>query len=420
MSDFIAGLERDLVAAARRQAGLGPEEAPRRRRRRRGFGLPLRTILVAVVIGATTATAGAAATLVALRGSVIPAPSQADVPREQTPVPDSVRVAAVRAADPSRGVPAWTIRVARSATGYVCSTVGQVSGGTFGLVGLDGRFRPLAPGVTDSCGQEQQGAASLIGARVLAARRDADARMVVSGVGGDRLRRVVVDTSRGRRVVPVGADGVFVTVYRGHPEDLGASATLTFAGGRVQRVPLGRDPALVLDPLGGPAWRAQGGFTDGDERDCLSFATARRVPGGPQSPPACGLLQHSGHHTAKSSGVFIAVRRLSSATVHRSPEQDRFTGDWRGDPPRTAVWGGYGRDVRSVAVAGVPGRSTPLVISHSHGNGFLAVFPPTVRPERLRVLVTMRDGTVRTYRGDTNLVDHRVPTREDHTKQGGR
>ncbi|WP_026909590.1 hypothetical protein [Patulibacter minatonensis] len=427
MTDFITGLERDLVAAAARRAATnGPAHAPGTTGapagdgRRRSFGLPLRTVLVALVIGGTTASAGAAATLVALRGSVIPAPSAADVPREQTPVPDSVRVSAVRAPDPAPGVPPWTVRVARSTTGYVCSTIGQVSGGVFGLVGLDGRFRPLAPGVTNSCGQEQRDAASLIGARTLAARRDADARVVVSGVAGDRLRRVVVSTSQGRRTVPHDAGGAFVTVYRGHPEDLGAEATLTFDGGRIQRVPLGRDPAVLLDPLGGPAWRAQAGSTDDDERNCVSFGTVRRVPGGPQSPPACGLLGPAGDPTAPSTGVFFAVRRLSAITVRRSPERRRFTGDWRGDPPRTAVWGGMGRDVRSVAVLGVPGRSAPVqIVRPRSGSAFLGVFPPTVRPSSLRVRVTLRDGTVRTYRGDTNLVDHRVPVRRT-TTPGGR
>ena len=64
-----------------------------------------------------------------------------DTTPEQRVAPATSTVTALRAADPERGQPAWTLRLARSETGLQCSTVGQVHEGAFGLVGLDGAFR---------------------------------------------------------------------------------------------------------------------------------------------------------------------------------------------------------------------------------------------------------------------------------------
>lgn len=411
MTDFIEGLEQDLVAAARRQAA---GEAPRPVRPRgdgRRWRWSGRTLAVALVLGSGVATATAATTIAVLRGSVIPAPAAQDVPREQTPVPSTARVSALRAADPQAGIPPWTLRIARSDTGYLCSTVGQVQDGAFGLVGLDGRFRTLAPGVTDSCGQEQRGGASLVGARVFAGRRPADVRTVVSGVAGDDLRSVLLRTARGERVVPHRPDGAFAAVERGYAEDLGVEVTLTFADGHRERHALGRDPAVVLDPGGGPAWLARGYITSGDARDCASFGAARTAPGLPRSPSVCGLLRPGASSAAHPRGVYFAVRRLSPGTVPRTTDWRMAPGDWRGDPPRTAIWGGIGEDVRSVAVRGLPGRRGAVVVSRNRT--ILGVFEPQVRPQRLRIEVRMRDGSVRTYRGDTNLVTRRVPDRND-------
>ena len=157
MTDFLDALERDLVDAARRRATAS---APVRTRRRRP---PLRSFLLATSLLVVTAGSAAGGTLLALRGSVIPAPQA--VPPEQTPAPGSARVAALRAADPQRGVLPWTVRVARSETGgLLCSTVGQVApDGRFGLVGLDGRFRTIDDGVSDSCSAERDSGAVLIG-----------------------------------------------------------------------------------------------------------------------------------------------------------------------------------------------------------------------------------------------------------------
>jgi hypothetical protein len=409
MTDFIEGLERDLVAAARRQAA---GEAPRPVRPRgdgRRWRWSGRTLLVAAVLGSGVATATAATTIAVLRGSVIPAPAAQDVPREQTPVPSTARVSALRVADPQAGVLPWTVRIARSSTGYLCSTVGQVRDGTFGLVGLDGRFRELAPGNADACGQEQRDQASLVGAKVLAGRRPDDVRTVVNGVGGPRLRRVEVQTASGTRRADVADGGAFVAVLRGHPEDVALRVTLTFADGRRQREDFGRDPSLVLDPGGGPAWRAEAWMGSGDARSCVTFTWVRRQVRAPRAPSACGLLSVMEGAKVRRRGVFFAVRRLSGDTLAPITADSAFPtgGRWYRRPARTALWGEAGDDVRAVTVLGAPGG--PRRLSLARGRKLLAVLPGSIRPETLRVRITTKDGRSRTVRGDTNLVARPVP-----------
>jgi hypothetical protein len=178
-----------------------------------------RPVVLAVVLALLIATAAAAATLLVLRGSPIPAPDPRDVAPEQTPAPGTARVVDVRAEDPGGG-PAWGIRLSRSRTGLLCSTVGQIVGGEFGLTGLDGRFRAIPERVVDSCGERRDNAASLVGARVFAARDDRDVRTIVSGVGGDTLRAVEVEARGRTRDVPVGEGGTFIAALAGLPEDL--------------------------------------------------------------------------------------------------------------------------------------------------------------------------------------------------------
>lgn len=409
MSDFIDGLERDLIAAARRQA---EGRAPAAARRRGGPWGPwsLRTVLAAVALAGTTAAAAGAGTLYALRGSVIPAPAAVDVPREQTPVPGSARVSALRVADPAGDAPPWTLRIARSDTGYLCSTVGQVQDGDFGIVGLDRRFRPLAEGIADSCGQEQRGTASLIGARVFDGRTPREVRTVVNGVAGTGLRRVDVETAGGTTRAAVDPQaGAFAAVLRGYPEDLGLRVRLRFADGRMQREDLGWDPTLVLDPEGGRAWRAQGTMVSGDAKSCVSFSWARQERNAPTSPVVCGDLRAPNDHLY---GIAFAVRRLAGKRVIASPLGWRTS--WRAAPPRTAVWGPAGEDVRRVTVLHRGGR--PQNALRGPARNVLAVLPGDVDPSDVRVRVEFRDGRTRTYRGDTDLVRRPVP----YPTRGGR
>ncbi|HEU4977028.1 MAG TPA: hypothetical protein VFT50_18205 [Baekduia sp.] len=398
MTDFIDGLERDLVAAARRLAAAETAGEGQRRPRRRS---PLRSLPIAATLLVLSAGSAAAGTLLALRGAVIPAPVA--VPPEQTPAPGTARISELRAADPDPGAPPWTLRVARSRTGLLCSTVGQVRDGRFGLVGLDGRFRVLADGVSDSCGIERRDAASLIGARVFDARRRATVRTVVSGVAGPGLRSVTVTAGGRRRRPPVGKGGTFVLPLRGYPEDLAIRVILRFGDGRREVHALGRSPSVVPDPAGGGAWRTQSFRVSGDRRTCVSFLPARPGPSPPVSPAACGDLGDG----LRRHGVFFAVRRIAPGTGG-TPVQPQGDGHWGGHPARTAVWGAAGDDVAAVSVQrrGRPAQRLRLVPG---AQSFLAVYPPSVDPRSLTVRVRRRDGRPLIVHGSHGLVRHPLP-----------
>jgi hypothetical protein len=400
VSDFFDQLERDLVhaASARARAGVAPVLRRPRWRRRPWGSLLLATILC---VGVGAATAGGA--LYVLRGSVIPAPAVRDVPAEQLPVPGSSRLAALRARDPAAGSPPWTVRVARSRTGLLCGTVGQVAGGSFGLVGLDDRFRLLPERIVDACGELRSNAASLVGVRVFDAARRSGVRSAVYGVAGAKLRAATVTAGGQRRALPVAAGGIFLAVVRGYPEDTGVQVALRFADGHTERHPFGTSPFVVVDPAGGAAWRAQVfgfGVRPGakpDPRTCVSFRTAREIRTPPISPAACGTYRDPRHR----KGYFFAVRRITPGTG-AIPIELVGDGHWGRHPARTAVWGSVGEDVRRIEIVGPRGLRQEPVIAPSRA--FLAVFTADVDPAALRVRVTFLDGRVQTSSGDTHLV----------------
>lgn len=386
MTGFLDDLERDLVEAARRRSG-GTS-------RRRGRGVSL---LLAAGLFLGVGASAAAGTLTVLRGSPIPTPSAENVPLEQTPAPGSSRVTALRLADPRPGRPPWTVRVARSRTGLVCATVGQVVERDFGIVGLDGRFRTLPEGVVDSCGELLHSRASLVGARVFDAAKPAAVRTVVNGVAGEDLRWVRVEAGGRRIPARATSGGVFAAVVGGYPEDAGIRVRLAFDDGRVETRTFGTDPWVVADPAGGRAWRVEAFQIGGKPQECTRFQPARQREKPPISPAACGELGEA----RSQRGVYFAVRRLEP-DGRTSLADDLFAKLWRDHPPRTAVWGGAGEDVRRVEVIG-PAGTRELTIGPART--FLAVYGPKMRPEQLTVRVTFRDGRTERYRGDTNLVD---------------
>jgi hypothetical protein len=408
MTDFIAGLEQDLVDAARRRAAARssassvPGGAGARVRSAWPRRPPLRSLLLAAALLVLLAGTAAGGTLLALRGSVIPAPDA--VPPEQTPAPGTSRVSSIRAADPQRGLLPWTIRVAQSETGLLCSTVGQVdpSDGAFGLVGLDGRFRRIAEGVSDSCGAVHDGGVSLIGARVFDAARRADVRTVVSGVGDRRaIARVEVTTAPGGPVrVPV-VDGRFVVALRGYPEDRAIRATVIYKNGRREVHDFGHSASVTPDPLGGPAWKLQAFAFSGDGRTCASFTYARTGRVAPRSPAACGDLGTGRRRT----GFFVEARALYPGLKTRAGTA--WASDWRDGPSRTAVWGGVGDDVRSVAVAGRPVALTP-------SRSFLMVLAPKVDPASIVTHITYKNGRAETVTGSARLVQNAKPLELSH------
>lgn len=384
------------TGSARPAHGSGGERPGARLRR-----VALATLLFAL-IGATTAGAG----LLLLRSTVIPGPAVRDVPRDQLPLPGTTRLTGLTADDPVAGRPPWALRLARSSTGLLCSTVGQLEDGRFGLVGLDGRFRTLPERIVDACGERLAGArASLIGARVFDAQDPQEVRTVVNGVAGPALRAVSIEVRGRARAVPVGSGGTFLAVLPGYPEDSGVQATLRFASGRTETHPLARSATVVPDPEGGQAWKSMAFMTAGDGRSCITFSTARRTSAtGGSSPAACGLMRHRRN---RSHGWFFAVRRLVPGAP--APRRRWPHGDWGEHPPRTAVWGGAGDEVEAVVVTGPGGIRSTLPIAPSRT--FLGVFPGAVDPQALAVTLRFADGRTRTFQGSTNLVARAVPTR---------
>ena len=424
---FVDELERDLVEAAERRREALRTAAGVRARRRLGLRAPhrraeeeagaglaarpglarrgMRRLALATALFALIGAATAGAGLLLLRGTVIPGPALEDVPRDQLPLPGTTRLTGLTAADPLAGRPPWTLRLARSSTGLLCSTVGQLDGGRFGLVGLDGRFRAYSERIVDSCGEQQHGPhASLIGARVFDAEHPRDVRTVVNGVAGPSLSAVTLDVRGRARSVPVGPGGAFLAVLPGYPEDSGVQVELRFAGGQVETHPLGRSATVAPDPEGGQAWRSTAFGIGNDRRSCVTVSIARAGGAGTvaSSPAACGLMRYDGR---RWHGFYFAVRRLSGGAGPTS----LLSGGWRGHPPRTAVWGGVGDEVAEVVVTGPGGiRTTPPIAT---SKTFFAVFPGSVDPDELTVTLRFADGRTRAFHGSANLVTRKVPMR---------
>ena len=367
--------------------------------RRRDLGrswrrLSPRVAALAGLVVLSAAAASASATLLALRGAVIPVPRA--TPPEQTPAPGTSRLAGFSVADPRPGEPRWTMRLATSRTGLLCSTIGQLVGGEFGIVGLDGRFRRLSPDAADACSIVRAGATSLAGARVFDASRPADVRTVVSGVAGDRLRAVTIDVAGRTRSVPVHKGGTFLAALAGLPEDLAIVVRLRFAGGRVERHPFGVAPLVLPDPDGGRAWRISSGVVSGDPRACVTLTPARQRRNPPVSPAACGKLAEP------RRGVFFAVRRVTPGSGGR-PVSPFGEGAWRDTPPRLIVWGVAGADVASVDVRGPRGAARTGTFFRPNG-AFAYMFGPRVRRGQVVVTVRFRDGRTLVRRASTGLL----------------
>jgi hypothetical protein len=406
---LLAGYRRDRRRAERAR------RAPRgRARRRRGGGLSL--LFAALLLLAAAAAAGAATYYVLHASPIAPFAAQ-DVPAEQRVAPGTSHVLALRAKDPA-GAPAWTLRLARSDTGLVCGTVGQVVGGEFGLVGLDHRFRAVPEINADACGQSSRDGVALLGTRVFDATRYGDVRTVINGVAGSDLAQVLVGL-RGRAPRPVAhdGDGAFLVAATGYPEDLQPVVVLRWSDGHTRRVALVASPSVVADPLGGRAWRAElfsGGrhlrtVTEPNGRhvkvpvySCVSFFTARwQKSGVARSPAACGFA-HS--YPAPDRSLFFTTRRLSGG--RRIEDGTRIGGAWNRHAPRTALWGAIGRAQAREIVITAPGIRRTLRPTF---NGLLlVVLPPSVDPARVRVELRLAGGAVRRLGPSFGLVDPKV------------
>lgn len=352
-----------------------------------------------VLIGLTAlalAASAAAATLVGLRGTVIPGPAASDVAPQETIVAGSARVLALRAPDPVDGT-TWTLRASRSRSGERCLTIGQRRGGAFGLVGLDGRFRLLAPSIVDGCAvRPARDGVSLLGARVFDGHHRADVRTVVYGLGGALLRTVELTAGDARARVRVSRDGTFAWVVAGYPEDHPIRVVLRFADGRRVERSFGRSRRLVTGSGAArlPALQLNGFvIDDAPTTECLSVAPARQVDGGGAGPAICG--------STKPARPFGAVRAV------RPGRHGRLTAggyDWGRFPARTLVYGRWPRSgpaLRSVVVHTPTGTVQARI---QRRRTFLAVLPAGAQPARVSVTVVPRGGAPVTFRGSLNLV----------------
>ncbi len=351
--------------------------------------------LVLALLGVLLATGVAAAASYVLTGSPIPGSHGADVPPEATPRPGSARLAGLDAADPGGG-PAWDLRVSRSETGQLCSAVGQVVEGKFGLVGLDSRFRRLPLAGVDACGDRAL-AAVLIGARVFDAASRERVRTVVNGVGGNGLREVQVTTAEGAsRALRPGSGGTFLAVYSGYVEELRPQVRLTYADGSQRSFAFGVSAGgQDRDPDGGPRWVARASRWTSGSRAGQTCVQARRAHGrtqrlSPLMAPLCGDLDRD--------ALFFDVAAFPRGGA-AGAQRGRFP--WGSHAPRTLVWGAASDTVRAIEVE--HGGSRRLVDLSGDGTGFIAVLPGGTDPFGVRVHVTLADGTSRSYTGGQNL-----------------
>ncbi|HEY6758093.1 MAG TPA: hypothetical protein VI318_01335 [Baekduia sp.] len=400
LRDFRDQLTALAVAEATPPAPTAPTARPRPARLRaprRRLSLVLAALAALVIAGSA-----AAAALVGLRAVVIPGPRATDVAPQETIVASTARVLGVRAPDPVDHT-VWTLRSARTRAGEVCLTVGQRGpGGGFGLVGLDGRFRLLAPSFADACGTAAgRDGVTLIGARTFAARRRADVRTVLYGLSAGLRSVTVAVAGQPARALTPSREGAFAYTLVGYPEDRPTRVTLRFAGGRVEVRTFGASKRLVTGTGGAaagtlPALKLGGFFLDNaNHTNCVSVTAARRVPGAAEGPTVCG--------SGKPPEPFGAVRAVRPGQ-HRG-KAEGATYDWGSFPARTLAWGSWPRPLprlRSVVLTGPTGTVRARLLDG--GRAFLGVLPARARPAGVTVTVTPATGPPVTFRGSLNLV----------------
>ncbi len=377
--------ERDDFSDLPGLARFGEElrEATRRadapgRRWRHGIALSL---VVALGTGAT-----ATATVVALRNSVIRAPDRSVVPADQASVEGSTIVAAPRSVDPAGGPP-WALRLTHSETGQTCTTVGQMRGGVFGIVGQDRVFRQIPAAVVDACGS-----GLLLGSRIVSAPTPGATRSIVYGVAGASTKRVALVAGGITRTVRLGERGTFVVALRGYPEDSAARVELTAANGRVTRHDLGARPGLVPDIDGAPAWRLDR-YVLGTRQYCAHLADARgpsdrfkastSAGGGRASVPTACIARRANFDWAAR-----ALRLRPGQTGRRG--FDRW--DYKRRPPRTLLLG-VARAAGTITRVTVTGAGAPRVLTPGVNGTFALLLPASVDPNDLRLAVRLKDGT---------------------------
>jgi hypothetical protein len=370
-----------------------------RRGSRRGVMLRTRRI-GAVTIAAGLLLLGAAATAAVLliqHGSPLPGPHAADLRAGGIPLAGTARLAGLDAADPSSSQPPWDLRLSRTGDGEICTAVGQVLEGRFGIVGLDHVFRELPLGGVDSCGIDAQDGPVLAGAHEFVGSTAAESRTVVSGVAGARARSVIAYARAvPPRRLPLGPGGSFITVYAGEAETLRPRIVITDNDGRSHAVAFESSGAFeIADPAGGSPWTVSSepdlerrAFSD---EDCVQVT---REPGETEpshlmlslTPEVCGRMSQG--------PVMVSMRRFV-------PGEDSGPFPWGDSPSRTVVYGVAGPRVASLSLDGAG--SAQAVPIDPHGGAFAAVLDGHIDPRALTLTAHLRDGSNRSYSASTPL-----------------
>jgi hypothetical protein len=359
--------------------GTAFAEAERRQPAPRA-GRRWRPLLVGAILFVVLAASAAAATLLALRGAVIPAPEHIDLQPPMIVKPETARLSGVTARDPADRR-TWTVRLARSETGLTCLTAGELRGDEFGITGLDGRFRTLAPGFTDGC------AATYVGARVFDGRNRRAVRTVVDG-HAPGLQRATLESGGRARELKVSKDGVFIGVLAGYPEDVVIRVTLTFGNGKTRTHTFGRSQFVAADR--GGATRIESFVVSNAPRtSCVRVLSAREVRPFATAPPICGAM---------SSAYFF-----KAVTLREGSRSGTGIRGWNWQhPSRTVVYGSANRRrVKSVTLVGA-GRA--LRMRPGINGSFQRLLPASVDPRDLVLVVTLQNGSVERARTQANLV----------------
>jgi hypothetical protein len=330
-------------------------------------------------------------------------PGAASDPGRAGSRPGTARMAGFSVPDPARGQPRWTLRLATSQTGLLCSTVGQQVGGSSGSSASTvasarwppkRRMRAACAGATPRRWWGR--ACSTRGARATSAPWCPASRAT-------SYARCSWKPRAGAGPCPCGRSGVFLAVLAGLPEDLGLRVQLRFADGHRERHGFGVAPTVVRDPPGGRAWRIQSGMISGDDRTCMALSEARQRRNPVVSPAACGRLRRTGTgRSFRQRGIFFAVRRVTPGTGGL-PADFFGEGRWQDTPPRLIVLGAAGNDVAALDVRGPAGAARTGTWFRPNGS-FAYVFGPSVRPGEVTVTVRFRDGRRLVRRASTNLV----------------
>ncbi len=398
MSDQLRILEALGDELERATAADERTHGARRRRRWRPHGLSL----VLLIGGLSAATVAAAATHLFGLAAPVPAPRPGDAPVEARPIASTASLAGVRSGDPG-GLPDWEVRLSRSQTGQVCTAVGQLQDGRFGIVGLDRKFRELPLGSADACGSAPVGSAVQVGARAAVGRGDMTARTLVVGIAGPDVTSVAL--RRGTRDTPLrlGRGGAFLAVLTGLPEITRPNLQITNSSGAVRTVKLAdsgdeETPDSAKDGLpwsirSGPARNfvhpmapnavaPKAGTHCVEARQQLGSANLVYLAGGtglaePRTPIAC-------RRAGQTDPIVATLLRLVPSTDFTEPYSYPVA------PARTIAMGLASEDVVRLELRTPTGAVPVRVSPDSHA--FAAVLDGRVDPARLELRARLRSG----------------------------